>query len=501
MNLNVYFLTDYENTYYLHKLAGILKKEGIANKLGIQISGQKYHQDIKNQNETNYDYIHLVQNVAKGFRSNRINKDKIEEYEEKFGEPFLQQYVLGDRHCINFTYKNQLRFLQRWFSFYDKFFSEFNPDLVITDGLAAAPSLIPFRLVQDYGGHGLWWRTTRIKDRQAFHIDSAYEDFYEVRGLYERLKTGEVDASSFPKARQNAKDYLHEFRETGETQAQLQRYDINTFKRKVQKLTLAAPRYIRYWYLYNISRTSTIKKDDYTRPTTTERVRNDLEQVYRKYCIKYSDVFEKPNNDENFVYFPLHLQPEYSTMYLAPMYLNQIEAIRKISRSIPVNHKLYVKEHPSMIKKRGWREMDYYKELKSLSNVELINPFANSHSLIKESELVTTITGTAGFEAVMYKKPAIVFGKPHYRVIPFIYNYDSPENLSQLIQIALSDHEHNDEVLLKYLTALFEKSFEMPSNAAQSPKEKAEERADAVFPHLVQQVNKIYSQQHPQGLI
>jgi len=494
MSLNTYFLADYGSTYYLHKLAGILKKEGIVNKLGIRISGQKHHQYIKNQNETNYDYIHLVQNVAKGFRSNRINKDKIEEYKERIGEPFLQQYILCDRHCIDFTYKNRLRFLQRWFSFYDRFFSKFNPDLVITDGLAAAPSLIPFRLVQDYGGHGLWWHTTRIKNRQAFHIDSPYEDFYEVHDLYERLRTGEVDASSFPNARQNAKDYLREFRETGETQAQPPRYDKNSFRRKVQKLSLAAPRYLRYWYLYNVSRNSVIQRDDYTRPSTTKRIRDDIEQTYRKYRVKYTDIFEKPNNDESFVYFPLHLQPEYSTMVLAPMYLNQVEIVRKINRSIPVNYKLYVKEHPSMLKYRGWREIGYYKELKSLPNVKLVNPFVNSHSLIKESELVTTITGTAGLEALMYKKPTIVFGEPHYSVIPLVYNCDTPEHLSQVIQIALTDYEHDDEVLLEYLTALFEKSFKIPSNSANSHKENAKKGAEAVFTHLVEQINKIGGQ-------
>jgi len=493
--MNIYLLTDYEKTYYLHEIAKKLKKREITDRLGIRISNQKHHKYIQNQDEINYDHVHSVSGISEGFRSDTINIDKINEYERRFGNPFLQKYIMGDRNCIDWSHENQLRFLQRWFSFYDEFFSRFEPDLVITDTIAAAPSWIPFRLVQDHGGHGLWWMSTRIKNRHAFNIDSAFEDFYEVYNLYGRLKSGAEDTSSFPRAKQNAKDYLSEFRETGEKQAQPPKYDTNTAKRKVQKLILAAPRYIRYWYLYNVSRNSVIQKDDYTRSSTTERIRNDIKQVIRKYRVKYTEVFEKANNDEDFVYFPLHLQPEYSTMVLAPMYLNQIEVVRKISRSIPVNYKLYVKEHPSMIKYRGWREAAYYKELKSLPNVRLVNPFTNSHSLIKESELVTAITGTAGLEALMYKKPAIIFGEPHYSVIPLVYNCDSPENLCQLIQVALTDHEHSDIELLEYFTSVFEKSFEMPSNVGQSSKEGAKKRSDAVFPNLVEQINKLTADQ------
>lgn len=487
MDLNIYINASYHKTYYFHEIAKKLKSKKIPDQIGIRVSGQKHYQYIQNQEEINYDYTHSTAEVAKGFRSETIDENKITEYEQRFGNPFLQKYILGDRNCIDFSHENQLRFLQLWFSFHDKFFNKFDPDLLITSGVAAVPSRIAFRLVQDYGGHGLWWKSTRIRNRYAFNVDTPYEDFHEVYDLYEQLKNGKADISSFSKARQNAKDYLDEFHQTGETQAQPPRYDKNSFKRKVQKLSLAAPRYIRYWYLYNLSRKSAIQKDDYTRSSTIERIRNDLEQVYRKYRIKHTNIFEKPKGNENFVYFPLHLQPEYSTMVLAPMYLNQVEVARKISRSIPASYKLYVKEHPSMIKNRGWREIEYYKKLNSLPNVKLISPFINSHSLIKESELVTTITGTAGFEAIMYGKPAIVFGDPHYSVIPFVYNCDSPENISQLIRTALTDHEHNDEVLVEYLTSLFEKSFKLPSNVRQSPKE----AADAVSPLIIEQINKI----------
>jgi hypothetical protein len=94
----------------------------------------------------------------------------------------------------------------------------------------------------------------------------------------------------------------------------------------------------------------------------------------------------------------------------------------------------------------------------------------------------------------MYKKPTIVFGEPHYSVIPLVHNCDTPEYLSQVIQTALTDHEHNDEVLLEYLTALFEKSFKIPSNSAQSPKENAKKRTESIFPYLIEQIDKIDGQ-------
>ena len=45
----------------------------------------------------------------------------------------------------------------------------------------------------------------------------------------------------------------------------------------------------------------------------------------------------------------------------SPFYTNQIEVIRHVAKSIPINYLLYIKENPSNVT-RDWRSVEEYKE-------------------------------------------------------------------------------------------------------------------------------------------
>src|SRR5690606_12929500 len=57
------------------------------------------------------------------------------------------------------------------------------------------------------------------------------------------------------------------------------------------------------------------------------------------------DLFEKPVPGERYVLFPIHFQPEASTLVRGPYYLDQASLIEDIAKSLPVGYRLYVKEH------------------------------------------------------------------------------------------------------------------------------------------------------------
>ena len=52
---------------------------------------------------------------------------------------------------------------------------------------------------------------------------------------------------------------------------------------------------------------------------------------------------------------------ERSLLITAPYFVNQIEVIRNIAKSLPINFKLFVKEHPLQYA-RGWRSSNKYNE-------------------------------------------------------------------------------------------------------------------------------------------
>ena len=155
----------------------------------------------------------------------------------------------------------------------------------------------------------------------------------------------------------------------------------------------------------------------------------------RKFFIdKHS--FYKIISDEKFVFFPLQVQPERNVDIDAPFYANQIEVVTSIAKAMPVDYNLFVKEHPSM-RFRHWREINDYKEILALPNVKLINPSTKPDEFLENCELVITIAGSGGLEAMLYKKPAIVFVDTIYASLPSVHRLTNLEDLPNVIRESL----------------------------------------------------------------
>ena len=143
-----------------------------------------------------------------------------------------------------------------------------------------------------------------------------------------------------------------------------------------------------------------------------------------------------PSLNIPFVYFPMNITEESSLLHYAPFFTNQLEVIRHIAKSIPIDHLLYVKEHVAA-GLRSWNEIDYYKEIIELPNVRLIHPKFDNNILIKNSKLVIGLRGTSNLKAVEYCKPNITFGKQPYQIIPSVFGVESLNSLPKLIETAL----------------------------------------------------------------
>ncbi|MDB4356302.1 hypothetical protein N9Z55_10430 [Akkermansiaceae bacterium] len=101
------------------------------------------------------------------------------------------------------------------------------------------------------------------------------------------------------------------------------------------------------------------------------------------------DDFETQSRSEKYCYFPLHVEPEFVLLTQSQENLNQIEVIAQISRKLPSNVCLYVKDHPESA---GRRKYSYYKKIRSIPNVKLLSCSENGIACIKGSEAVITIT-------------------------------------------------------------------------------------------------------------
>jgi hypothetical protein len=147
-----------------------------------------------------------------------------------------------------------------------------------------------------------------------------------------------------------------------------------------------------------------------------------------KYLDKRS-IFPDEVVGKNFVYMTLHVEPEISLFQYSPEFSNVYEAIVWLSKSLPADYTLVVKEHPICL---SVRSKYFYKFLLKIPNVKLAHVNSSSYDWIQGSKLISTITGSVGTEAVYYDRPVVSFGK-HQLInrlpsVEYVSNYDETKS-------------------------------------------------------------------------
>lgn len=126
-----------------------------------------------------------------------------------------------------------------------------------------------------------------------------------------------------------------------------------------------------------------------------------------------------------YLYFPLNLQPERTTLPLGRYFWNHKYVLKVLLAALPDGWKIYVKDHPRQFSRTPLkfamaRDRDFYESLIEDERVDLIDLSSDSEKLIESSQCVATITGTAGWEAIRQLVPVLLFGYPWYRECPEI---------------------------------------------------------------------------------
>ena len=148
---------------------------------------------------------------------------------------------------------------------------------------------------------------------------------------------------------------------------------------------------------------------------------HENEMAYFEHLMEFEN--QQIDIEQRFIYFPLQLQPEMTTSSLGGRYRDQLLAIEELSRILPDDVKIYVKENP----KQGAysRGPLFFHRLNRVPNVVFMPSFANTNTLIAHCEGVATITGTVGWEAVRKGKKAVVFGSTWYSSFPGVFRWSN----------------------------------------------------------------------------
>ena len=130
-----------------------------------------------------------------------------------------------------------------------------------------------------------------------------------------------------------------------------------------------------------------------------------------------------PAQGERYVYFPLHLQPEMTTDTLGHAYCDQLLAVEELVRRLPEDVWVYLKENPKQTGRM--REPSFHARLARIPRTRYLPIQTSSFDLIRGSEAVATITGTAGWEALQMGKPVLCFGSAWYRSLPGAFDWST----------------------------------------------------------------------------
>ncbi len=167
-------------------------------------------------------------------------------------------------------------------------------------------------------------------------------------------------------------------------------------------------------------------------------ITNYYEQKFYK-KLNYQNKFLKSKFDlmpkkNKIIFFPLHCEPESATVPMGGYkYFDQLEVIDNLAFYAKKNNfTIVIKEHP--FQKSLSRSYEYYKEILKNKNICFVDTNTDSFTIIKQSDIVATITGSAGWEALFLGKQVICFGETILKVAPSVFYPKSYNDLDRFLR-------------------------------------------------------------------
>lgn len=335
--------------------------------------------------------------------------------------------------------------------FLDDVLAQTQPDVVFCYAVAGAPALALAELCRSKGVPFTHFTSMRFHNRIVIDDDGAGKLACignKYRGV--RREPERVDGM-----RQEARELLQEFRRHPEPPGYAK---TNQTRVKAQSPLHATRRAL-------VSTALDLAGSLLRRQNRMERIARrwfEVRSMWRRILINTKPFTARPPADRQFIFYPLHVDPEASTMVLSPWHTDQLGVIEALAKSAPAEMTVVVKEHAPML---GKRPRGFYETISRMPRVVLVGPETDSLSLIQQAALTVVITGTAAWEAVRLGRPALVIGdSPFLALGEGLVHEPCLAKLPGAIREALSMPPASDEAIELYLAVCLDESFEMPGS-------------------------------------
>lgn len=423
---------------------------------------------LTSQTDIKYAGLLLDEEMFKKYKEEKLDLNFLKNLEQKYGLPNLWPYIELDRvvrynlllreypyDISHYSHEEMMRILQAEAKAMIKFLDEEKPDFIVFSVIGSIGSLFLYQMAKKRGIRTFLFRTARVGAKY-----SVTEDYNKMDYIEKTFVEIKKDDALFQDCIKQAEKFLKEFRDNPSPHAVMETPKKRPVNRRKQfnflslnKIFKSAGWFIKIFYVYFLDK----NRGDHS---TIKPWHHILDRIKRKIrvLIGFDDLYDKIDLNEDFAFFPLHFEPEMAISLFAPFYTDQLWLIKQIARSLPVHYKLYIKEHPAMF---GYRSRRYYKELKKIPNVKLIKPTVVSFDLIKNTKLLVTLSSTAGWEALLLKKPVVTFGNGLYNKISMVKKCEAVENLPQIIKEQIENFHYDEKELISFIAAIFKESADI----------------------------------------
>jgi hypothetical protein len=414
------------------------------------------------------DGWHLAMPQQKIWIKQPVSSGECSEFLEKYGQEVFARTLIADRFLsqgyvsggvvkpnpeIDEALKDNpfgaTRYVIRLYQFVGEIMDAVKPDFIFSYVVANS---IAFSIAKSAQARGtLFAQIKPARLGQRYVLDTAVEDKFElVRARIERDRGLDVNDVAFDQAR----EWLTSFRQKT-TQPE---YHVTNTQRALARKSWkvfaeAGFQVLRHGFRYALDRHGGRRKKI---ARALQRALVEYQAVYDMRVYLGGKIPEEP-----FVYYPLHVDPEASTMVLTPYHTDQLSVIEALSKALPPGELLVVKEHLPMV---GRRPKGFYSRIASIHNVVLLGPLHNGIEVLKQSSAVAVITGTAGWEALCLGVPVLVIGSAPYTLIGSGLQVEGNLSaLSSALALVRGQPPASDDMLVRYIQALFDCSFDMPA--------------------------------------
>ena len=461
--MNVIFATQGEYANFYLDLLGPLGEKISLDKIGFYVThASNYAQYARKARETGLKIEFVKEWEITDIKGQTPDHDLLQRLEKDFGDPYLWNALLADRRIYNgvltkakqdyaprFSHTQMLCILQDAFMSFLRFFDEIKPDVVIGGFTPVTFGEYVFYLIAKLRGiKYLNLNPTKILNYVTFS-EEIYREFpHVVRDYNQYLRSDGRDTFC-----EDAENY------------------IKNKSRKYEGVVLSTQEFPWKNWLFSIVKWPLVVAkyylgkrhfDNQTRGAHLEnfyrQIVNPVKDNLVRKLLPYVAVDELANTQ--YAYYPLHVEPEIALSLFGREYLNQIELIRNIGRSLPITWKIVVKDHPASV---GRRNIKYYKKLLEIPNVVLADHYLESKTIIEYAKIVFTVSGFSGFEAILKAKPVITFGKVFYNMLPdtMVRNVLCLQKLSDVINDFLISYEYSQKEAVSLVAAIMKNSVRL----------------------------------------